>query len=56
MARITNDHHIYDECFFGCLLLGGVHHTCDLYGVIDKVESHKRKGREVGTLKSLVNN
>jgi hypothetical protein len=38
------------------ILLGGIHHTWDLYGVIDKVEFLKRKGREVGTLKSLVNN
>ncbi len=42
--------------FFGCLLFGEIHHTWDLYGVIDNVEFHKRKGREVGTLKSLVNN
>jgi hypothetical protein len=38
MARITNDHHM----FFGHLLLGGIHHTWDLYGVIEK-------GGEVGT-------
>jgi len=36
MARITNDHHIYDEFVFGHLLLGGIHHTWDLNGDIDK--------------------
>jgi cbb3-type cytochrome oxidase subunit 1 len=52
MAHITNDHHIFLGIFYwvGFITLG------DLYGVIEKGESHKRKGREVGTLKSLVNN